>query len=101
MKIVFMGTPDFGVPALEAISKRHEIAACVCQPDKVRRARQDGILRSKKVRFGAQSAVVSIRKGFPRRRGNTQKSVSGHYGNGGLRADFIAGSDRYSPARNN
>ncbi len=34
MKIVFMGTPDFGVPALEAISKRHELVACVCQPDK-------------------------------------------------------------------
>ena len=35
MKVVFLGTPDFGVPALEEISKRHEIVACVCQPDKI------------------------------------------------------------------
>ena len=37
MKIVFMGTPDFAVPALEAlITGGHEIAAVVTQPDKPR-----------------------------------------------------------------
>ncbi|MBR2966343.1 MAG: methionyl-tRNA formyltransferase [Clostridia bacterium] len=35
MKIVFLGTPDFGVPALEKIIERHQVLACVCQPDKV------------------------------------------------------------------
>ena len=34
MKLVFMGTPDFAVGALEAIIKEgHEVAAVVTQPD--------------------------------------------------------------------
>lgn len=37
MKTVFMGTPDFAVPALESlIAGGHEIAAVVTQPDKPR-----------------------------------------------------------------
>ena len=35
MKIVFMGTPDFAVPSLEALLKAgHEVAAVYTQPDK-------------------------------------------------------------------
>ena len=34
MKVVFLGTPDFGVPALDKISQRHNVVGCVCQPDK-------------------------------------------------------------------
>ncbi len=35
MKLIFLGTPDFGVPALEKIiAAGHEVAAAVCQPDK-------------------------------------------------------------------
>ena len=35
MRIVFMGTPDFSVPVLEAlIEAGHEIAGVVTQPDK-------------------------------------------------------------------
>lgn len=35
MRIVFMGTPDFAVPSLEALLRRgHEIAAVYTQPDK-------------------------------------------------------------------
>ncbi len=35
MKIVFMGTPDFAVPALEALVKGgHQVIAAVTQPDK-------------------------------------------------------------------
>ncbi len=35
MRIVFMGTPDFSVPALEALVKGgHEVIAAVTQPDK-------------------------------------------------------------------
>ena len=34
-KIVFMGTPDFAVPTLEALhNSRHEVAAVVSQPDR-------------------------------------------------------------------
>ncbi|MGN0244150.1 MAG: methionyl-tRNA formyltransferase [Lachnospiraceae bacterium] len=34
MKIVFMGTPDFAVPTLEACIAHHEVAAVLTQPDK-------------------------------------------------------------------
>ena len=33
MRIVFMGTSDFGVPALRALHGRHEVAAVVTRPD--------------------------------------------------------------------
>ena len=32
MKIVFMGTPEFGVPVLEALHRLHEVLAVYCQP---------------------------------------------------------------------
>jgi methionyl-tRNA formyltransferase len=32
MRLVFMGTPDFALPALEALAARHEVAAVYCQP---------------------------------------------------------------------
>ena len=32
--IVFMGTPDFAVPALCALAKEHKVSAVFCQPDK-------------------------------------------------------------------
>ena len=34
MKIVFMGTPEFAVPTLEALIEKHNVAAVVTQPDK-------------------------------------------------------------------
>ena len=35
MRLVFMGTPDFAVPCLEAVlSAGHEVAAVYSQPDK-------------------------------------------------------------------
>ena len=34
MKLVYMGTPDFAVPALEQLAARHEVAAVFTQPDK-------------------------------------------------------------------
>lgn len=34
MKIVFMGTPDFSVPALEKLAENHEVAAVVTQQDR-------------------------------------------------------------------
>jgi len=32
MKIIFMGTPDFSVPVLEALAQHHEIISVYCQP---------------------------------------------------------------------
>ena len=34
MRLVFAGTPDFAVPALEALAARHDIAAVYSQPDR-------------------------------------------------------------------
>ncbi|MBR1482682.1 MAG: methionyl-tRNA formyltransferase [Ruminococcus sp.] len=34
MRIVYMGTPDFAVPALEQIAKQHEVVGVFTQPDK-------------------------------------------------------------------
>ena len=35
MKIIFLGTPDFSVPSLQAlIDSHHEVLAVVTQPDK-------------------------------------------------------------------
>jgi methionyl-tRNA formyltransferase len=34
VRIVFLGTPEFAVPTLEALAKEHEIALVVAQPDK-------------------------------------------------------------------
>lgn len=38
MKVIFMGTPDFAVPALEALvqSEKHEVSLVVTQPDRPR-----------------------------------------------------------------
>ena len=32
MKVVFMGTPDFSVPVLDALASAHEVIAVYCQP---------------------------------------------------------------------
>lgn len=34
MKVLFMGTPDFAVPVLEALIDKHNVVAVVSQPDK-------------------------------------------------------------------
>jgi methionyl-tRNA formyltransferase len=42
MRIIFMGTPDFSVPVLEALAARHEIAAVYTQPPRpAGRGKQD------------------------------------------------------------
>ena len=34
MRVVFMGTPDFSVPALEKIAEKHEVTGVVTQQDR-------------------------------------------------------------------
>jgi methionyl-tRNA formyltransferase len=34
MRIVFLGTPDFAVPTLEALAREHDVVLVVAQPDK-------------------------------------------------------------------
>ena len=35
LKIVFMGTPEFSVPILEALIENYEVVGVVTQPDKL------------------------------------------------------------------
>ena len=44
MKIVFMGTPEFGVPILEALIEKYNVCLVVTQPDKE-------VGRNKEIRF--------------------------------------------------
>ena len=37
MRIVFMGTPDFAVPSLEAVAEAFEVTLVVTRPDAVRK----------------------------------------------------------------
>jgi len=34
MRVVFLGTPEFAVPSLAALVRRHEVALVVTQPDR-------------------------------------------------------------------
>jgi methionyl-tRNA formyltransferase len=34
VRVIFFGTPQFAVPALEAVARKHEVALVVAQPDK-------------------------------------------------------------------
>lgn len=36
MRVVFMGTPDFAVPSLEALAEKHDVALVLTRPDAVR-----------------------------------------------------------------
>ena len=35
LKIVFMGTPDFSVPILEALIENYDVISVVTQPDRI------------------------------------------------------------------
>ena len=57
MRIVFLGTPDFAVPALKSLVERYEVVAVVCQPDKARDRKGNPI-------FGAVK-TEAIKLGLP------------------------------------
>ena len=59
MKIIYMGTPDFAVPALKALaSSEHEVCAVFTQPDKPRGRKQ--ILTPPDVKICAQSLDIPV-----------------------------------------
>jgi methionyl-tRNA formyltransferase len=60
MRIIFMGTPDFAVPTLDAlIAAGHQIAAVYCQPP--RPAGRGKALRLSPVQASAQAADIQVR----------------------------------------
>ena len=57
-RLVFMGTPEFAVPVLEALIGRYEIVAVVTQPD--RRARRGRKLEASSVKVVALAHDLSV-----------------------------------------
>ncbi len=58
MKLVFMGSPEFAVPALEAVLAHHQVALVVTQPDKP--AGRGGKLAAPPVKLVAERAGVPV-----------------------------------------
>lgn len=58
MKIIFMGTPNFAVPILEALAKEHEVLMVVTQPDK--RVGRKQILEESPVKILAKTLNIPI-----------------------------------------
>lgn len=73
MRIVYMGTPDFAVPALKALAESgHQVVAAVTQPDKARD-------RGKKVQFTPVKAKA-LEYGIPVLQPETVKNNEEFYG---------------------
>ena len=50
MKIVFLGTPDFAVPTLDALVEKYGVVAVVCQPDKAKNRKGETVFGAVKQR---------------------------------------------------
>ena len=59
MKIVFMGTPDFAVPSLEAVCEKHEVVCVYCQAPK-EAGRGQKIIKSP-IQLFAESRGIEVR----------------------------------------
>ncbi|MBE6452574.1 MAG: methionyl-tRNA formyltransferase [Alphaproteobacteria bacterium] len=59
MKIVFMGTPDFAVPSLEALCEKHEVVCVYCQAPK-EAGRGQKIIKSP-IQLFAESRGIEVR----------------------------------------
>lgn len=70
MKIVFMGTPDFSVPILQALAARHDILAVYCQPPRpAGRGKAD---RASPVHMAANALGLPVRHPINLKDGDTQ-----------------------------
>ena len=59
MRVIFMGTPDFSVPALRAIAARHDVVAVYSQPP--RAAGRGQKPRPSPVALAAQDLGIPVR----------------------------------------
>ncbi|MBO5222893.1 MAG: methionyl-tRNA formyltransferase [Clostridia bacterium] len=50
MKVVFLGTPDFAVPSLDALHEKYGVSAVICQPDKAKNRKGEIIFGAVKQR---------------------------------------------------
>ena len=75
MRIIFMGTPEFAVPTLDAlIAAGHEIAAVYCQPP--RPAGRGKALRPSPVQTSAEAAGLVVRTPLGLRGAETQRAFA-------------------------
>lgn len=58
VRIVFMGTPEFSVPILEALNKKYNIRAVVTQPDK--KVGRNGVLTASSVKKFANDNLILV-----------------------------------------
>ena len=58
MKVVFMGTPDFAVPTLNALIENHEVMAVISQPDKPKGRGKH--LQPTPVKMAAEAANIPV-----------------------------------------
>ncbi|MDO8848301.1 MAG: methionyl-tRNA formyltransferase [Coriobacteriia bacterium] len=58
MRVVFMGTPAFAVPSLEALHEHHEVVAVVTMPDRV--SGRGGELRPCEVKVAAETRGLTV-----------------------------------------
>lgn len=77
MKIIYMGTPDFAVPALKALaSSEHEVCAVFTQPDKPRGRKM--ILTPPDVKVCAQSLGIPVYQPESMKNGDALEIIN-HY----------------------
>lgn len=57
LNIIFMGTPEFGLKALENLHKTHNVIAVVCQPD---RPSNRGVIRFSKIKEFAINNNIKV-----------------------------------------
>lgn len=81
MRLVFMGTPDFAVPALRALIPHHEVVGVITAPD--RPAGRGKQLRKSAVKIAAEAAGCPVLQPTNLKDAEFQASLSG------LRADLF------------
>ncbi|VDS07140.1 Methionyl-tRNA formyltransferase [Paracoccus haematequi] len=74
MRVIFMGTPDFSVPALRAIAARHELAAVYSQPP--RAAGRGQRPRPSAVQAAAEELGIEVRTPLRLRDADEQAAFS-------------------------
>ena len=60
LRVVFMGSPDYAVPTLEAVAARHEVVAAYTQPPRVRGRRGNAVLPTA-VHAAAEKLGIEVR----------------------------------------
>ena len=86
MRVVFLGTPEFAVPSLEALAAHHQVVAVYTQPDRPKgRGNQLAESPVKVGRAGARHRRTSAGAHPPAGKSGVAQKLGGrHYGGGWL-----------------